>query len=99
MHRLRPCWVRLAPALYPTTTRLAMPTRRVRASRAISRRLFRIEVMVCALADWHRWRVRHALNLAFRWRDRDHCGLCADWEARQGREPDWLDDLRRQGWL
>lgn len=84
-----------------------MPTRRVRASRAISRRLFRIDVMICALADWHRWRVRHALNLAFRWRDRDHCGLCADWEARaQAQEATiaatssaFVDDARRLGLL
>jgi hypothetical protein len=55
--------------------------------------------MVCALADWHRWRIRPALNLAFAWRDRDHCGLCADWEARQEREPDPTDYWRSQGWI
>lgn len=69
-----------------------MPTRRVRASRAISRRILRSEAMLCALADWHRWRIRHALNLAFAWRDRDHCALCADWEAAQ--EPDPMAEHR-----
>jgi hypothetical protein len=76
-----------------------MPTRRVRLSRWLSRRIVGAEVMVCALADWHRWRIRPALNLAFAWRDRDHCGLCADWEARQGREPDPADYWRSQGWI
>jgi hypothetical protein len=72
---------------------------RVRASRAISRRLLGAEVMLCALADWHRWRIRPALNLVFRWRERDHCAICADWEARQEREPDPTDYWRSQGWL
>ena len=72
---------------------------RVRLSRAISRRLFRAEHMLCALADWHRWPIRRALNLAFLWRERDHCASCADWEARQGREGDLLDEWRAEGWL
>lgn len=60
---------------------------RVRLSRAISLYLFSAEVMLCALADWHRWRIRRALNLAFRWRQRDHCADCADWEAAQTPDP------------
>jgi hypothetical protein len=76
-----------------------MPSRRVRLSRWLSAKIVGAEVMVCALADWHRWCIRPALNLAFAWRERDHCGLCADWEARQEREPDPTDYWRSQGWL
>lgn len=74
---------------------------RVRASRALSRAVLGRDVMLCALAEWHRWRIRRLLNaLAFWDWGRDHCASCADWEARRERDPvDVLDDWRAQGWL
>ena len=72
---------------------------RVAISRAISRRLLGLDVMLCAVADQRRLWIRHPLNYLFRWRDRDHCAASADYEARQEREPDPTDYWRSNGWL
>lgn len=72
---------------------------RVRVSRAICHRLFRGDTMLCTRAELYRHPIRHLLNLAFRWRERDHCDASLRWEARQEREADALDWLRRAGLL
>lgn len=61
---------------------------RVRVSRAIGWWVFRRDAMFCAVLDWRRHPARHLFNLANRVRHRDHCGLCADWEASQQPEPE-----------
>jgi hypothetical protein len=74
---------------------------RVRASRAISRRLLRSERMICSeIAIRGHWSQRYvdALFLALR-REAGHCSRCADWEAMREREAETLDDFRSQGWL
>jgi hypothetical protein len=71
---------------------------RIAISRAISRRLYGMDIMFCAIADYRRWWIRHPLNWVFWW-DRDHCADAHDWEAMQGREPGLLDEWRREGWL
>jgi hypothetical protein len=53
--------------------------------------------MICAEASWRGHWSRHLLNAAFL--DRGHCKAAADYEARHGREPDEMEDFRRQGWL
>lgn len=66
----------------------------------LSRRLGR-GVMLCARADWHRWRVRRLLNLLFAWRERNHCADAADWEAFVSRPepPDFVAWARDHGLL
>jgi hypothetical protein len=57
--------------------------------------------MICSeIAMRKHWAERYvdALFLALR-RETGHCGRCLDWEARQEREPDTLDDFRGAGWL
>lgn len=72
---------------------------RVRLSRAISRRLFGGDTMLCTRAELYRHPVRHLFNLAFLWREREHCDASLRWEARQEREPEALDWWRRSGLL
>jgi hypothetical protein len=70
---------------------------RERISRAISRTFLGRDEMLCAIAEWRRWRVRVALNALFL--DRQHCSNMARWEARQGRDLDFVDLARRDGLL
>lgn len=88
------------PYRTPYTITRSNVMRRVQFSRAISRWLTGDgSVMLCARIDQRKLWLRHPINWAFSWRDRDHCAGCADWEARQGVEPGLLDDWRRGGWL
>lgn len=65
---------------------------RVSFSRAVSRRLYGMDIMLCAIADHRRWWIRRPLNWFFWW-DRDHCADAADWEAAQQGRPVALFDL------
>jgi len=74
---------------------------RVSLSRALARHIFGQDAMISALAEWHRWRCRRAINAVFALRgDRDHCAEAAAYEARQcAKRPDFVGTARRQGWM
>jgi hypothetical protein len=67
---------------------------RVRFSRWLARRILGRDVMLSALAEWHRHPARHAINALFF--DRDHCSRVADWEAYAAREAEDEDERFRR---
>lgn len=82
---------------------------RVALSRLIGWLIFGEWIMLCAILDQRRYRVRHAFDLVNRWRHSRHCERCHDWEAltraddhqdplslAEGR---FVDDNRRAGRL
>lgn len=52
--------------------------------------------MLCTWAHLHRHWSEPLLDALIFW-DRGHCRRCADWESRQGREADFVDQARRDG--
>lgn len=70
---------------------------RIKSSRAIAWLFFRESIMICAMSELYRWKIRHIFNFIFFWTP-NHCRKCLDWELRQReKEKDFVDYLREKG--
>lgn len=75
------------------------PTWKIRASRALNRAVTGRESMFCTEIHRRRHWAERWLDVLFRPWGRGHCADCSAWESEQQREPDVVNEWRKEGWL